>query len=321
MNKSGTVVADDAGNRITEPGEVRERWRMYIEQLYDKDGKPKLEELQVEEAEEVEEDDKGPEVIKNEILAAIAEMKDGKAVGVDEIPAEMLKSLGEKALQEICDLCQQMYEEGKWPDDFTRTVMIPLPKKNNAVKCSDFRTISLICHASKIMLRVLTRRIEAKTRLLLGRNQFGFRKGCGTRDAIGVMRTLCERSIEHDKDVYICFVDFEKAFDWVNWVKMFEILKDLHVDWKDRRLLQDLYMRQEAVVRIADGESDPGIIGRGVRQGCLISPLLFSIYAEVMMIEAFGDSENLNEEDIDIEDFEDGIVIGGKYCQRCKICR
>ena len=162
------------------------------------------------------------------------------------------------------------------------------------------------------MLRVLTRRIEKKTRLLLGRNQFGFRKGCGTRDAIGVVRTLCERSMEHDNDVYICFVDFEKAFDRVNWVKMFEILKDLHVDWKDRRLLQDLYMRQEAVVRIADGESNPGIIGRGVRQGCLISPLLFSIYAEVMMIEAFGDSENLDEEDIDIEDFEDGIVVGGK---------
>src|SRR6185436_19546791 len=97
-------------------------------------------------------------------------MKEGKAVGVDDVHAEMLKRLGEKALQEVVDICQNMYEVGKWPDDFTRTVMIPLPKKNNAVKCSDFRTISLICHASKIMLRVLTRRIEAKTRLLLGRN-------------------------------------------------------------------------------------------------------------------------------------------------------
>ena len=150
------------------------------------------------------------------------------------------------------------------------------------------------------MLRVLTKRLEAKTKLLLGRNQFGFRKGCGTRDAIGVMRTLCERSMEHGNDVYICFVDFEKAFDRVHWVKMFEILRDLHVDWKDRRLLQDLYMRQEAVVRIADGESDPGVIGRGVRQGCPISPLLFSIYAEVMMIEALEDIE------------EEGIVVGGQ---------
>ena len=77
--------------------------------------------------------------------------------------------------------------------------MIPLPKKNNAVKCSDFRTISLICHASKIMLKVLTKRIESKAEQLLGRTQFGFRKGYGTRDAIGVIRTLCERSntMEH----------------------------------------------------------------------------------------------------------------------------
>ena len=118
--------------------------------------------------------------------------------------------------------------------------------------------------------------------------------------------------MEHGNDVFICFVDFEKAFDRVDWIKMFQILEKLHVDWRDRRLLQDLYMRQEAIVRIAGGDSEPGIIGRGVRQGCPISPLLFSIYAEVMMIEAFGDSENIDEEDIDIEDFEDGIVVGGK---------
>ena len=105
--------------------------------------------------------------------------------------------------------------------------------------------------------------------------------------------------MEHGNDVYVCFVDFEKAFDRVNWVKMFEILKDLHVDWKDRRLLKDLYMNQEAVIRVADGESKPGIIGRGVRQGCPISPLLFSIYAEVIMIEA-------------LENMDEGIIVGGQ---------
>ena len=68
-------------------------------------------------------------MLKSEILAAINEMKEGKAVGVDEIPAEMWKRMGEKALIEMCGICQRMYEEGKWPDDFTRTVMIPLPKK------------------------------------------------------------------------------------------------------------------------------------------------------------------------------------------------
>src|SRR6266516_1762439 len=177
--------------------------------------------------------------------------------------------------------------------------MIPLPKKNNATKCSDYRTINLICHASKIMLKVLTKRIEAKANHLLGRNQFGFRKGCGTRDAVGVMRALRERSLKNENKVYICFVDYEKAFDRVDWVTMFEILKSLHVDWRDRRLLQDLYMRQEAVVRVAGEDSDPGIIGHGVRQGCPISPMLFSIYAEVMMMEA-------------LEDMNEGVKVGGQ---------
>ena len=82
----------------------------------------------------------------------------------------MLKRLGDKALQEIVEIRQSMYEEGKWPDDFTRVAMISLPKKNNAAHLSDYRTISLICHTSKTMLKVLKKRLEAKVHQLLGRN-------------------------------------------------------------------------------------------------------------------------------------------------------
>src|SRR3989441_5769996 len=87
---------------------------------------------------------------------------------------------------------------------------------------------------------------------------------------------------------------------------MFEILKSLHIDWRDRRLLQDLYMRQEAVVRRVGGDSDPGVIGRGVRQGCPLSPLLFSIYSEVMMIEA-------------LEGMEEGVLVGGQLVSDVRI--
>ena len=137
------------------------------------------------------------------------------------------------------------------------------------------------------------------TNELISRSEFRFRKRLGTRDEIGVLKTHRKRSIEHGNEVFICFVDFEKSFDRVNWVKILEALKRIGVDWKDRRMIPELYMNQEPIIRVANGESDSGIIGRGVRQGCPISPLLFSIYAEMMMIEA-------------MEQVEDGVKVGGE---------
>src|SRR5580698_437356 len=97
------------------------------------------------------------------------------------------------------------------------------------------------------MLKILTKRIESKAKHFIGQNQFGFRKGGGTHEAIRVMKMLRERSIEHNNDVYICLVDFEKAFNRVNWVKMMDVLKSIGADWRDRRLIRELYMGQEAV--------------------------------------------------------------------------
>jgi hypothetical protein len=293
------VIKDNNGKLLTEKEDVMNRWKEYIEILYDKDGKPTEEDIQLEQEDQIQEDYKGPEILKSEIEKAIDEMKNNKAEGVDGIPAELWKELGDKAKAEMNELCKDMYETGKLPKDFTRTILIPLQKKANATECGDFRTISLIAHASKVMLKVVTKRIEAKAKKFIGRNQFGFRKGCGTREAIGVLRMLCERNIENDNDVYICFVDFEKAFDRVSWVKMMECLKKLQVDWRDRRMIKELYMNQEALIRIAGGESEPGIIGRGVRQGCPLSPLLFSIYAEMMMIDA-------------MEEIDEGMRVGGE---------
>jgi len=298
VGRSLTIKAGD-GKLITEPNKVRDRWKEYIETLYDKEGKPEARDVEVEVESSVPVDCRGPELLTSEIMEAVKEMKRNKAVGVDGIPGEFLKALGEKGMKELVEMCKKMYEEGVWPEDFTRVVMIPIQKKSNAIDCEDHRTISLISHASKILLKILTKRIEAKAKGFIGQNQFGFRKGCGTRDAIGVMRVLCERSLEHDNDVYICFVDFEKAFDRVDWIKMMQVLKLLGVDWRDRRLINDLYMRQQAVVRVAGGDSEPGVIGRGVRQGCPLSPLLFSIYAEAMMVEA-------------MEDIEEGVRVGGE---------
>ena len=198
--KSGTscrsiAVKDDTRELVTEPDAVRRRWKEYIE--FDNRGKPDF--SMIEEEAEVLEDCIGPDILESEVLAAIKKLKENKAVGVDCIPAEFWKTLGDRDTKELVGLCKEMHALGVWPEDHTRVILIPLPKKCNAVDCGDHRTISLIAHASKIMLKVLTKRVEAKTGEFIGRNQFGFRKGYGTRDAIGVLRTLCERSLEMEK--------------------------------------------------------------------------------------------------------------------------
>src|SRR6478609_7253925 len=174
--------------------------------------------------------------MQSEVTNAIEALKVGKAIGPDSIPAEFWKVLGAKETKELFEPRKEIYVKGIWLSDFTRVVMIPLQKKMNAVECSDHRTISLISHPSKILLKILTNRIEAKARDFIGRNQFGFRKRCGTRDAIGVMRMICERSLEYRNNVYICFVDFEKAFGRVNWEKMMNVLQSIGIDWRDQRM-------------------------------------------------------------------------------------
>ena len=95
------------------------------------------------------------------------------------------------------------------------------------------------------------------------------------------------RSIQNGQDVYICFVDYEKAFDRVEWRRLLHALRRMGIDWRDRRLIGNLYMGQQMRVRI-DGEySEPGKVGRGVRQGCPLSPLLFNIYIEELVREVW----------------------------------
>jgi len=128
-------------------------------------------------------------------------------------------------------LINTIYETGEWPKDFTEVTMIALKKKPQATKYSDHRTISLIVHTAKIVAKILSRRIEKKIEDVLGEDRFGFRRGKGTRDAIGMLRIISERTLEIDKELSVCFIDWQKAFDRVNWTKLMQILKETGIDW------------------------------------------------------------------------------------------
>ena len=164
--------------------------------------------------------------------------------------------------------------------------MIALKKKTQTTKCSDHRTISLISHTVKITTKIPRRRIETKIEDVLGEDQFGFRTGKGTRFATWTKRIIAERTLEIDEELCICFIDWQWAFDRVNLTKLMQILKISGIDWRERRLISKLYMDHRVKVRLDRGETRSVQIGRGVRQGCCLSPILFNLYCEVLNKEA-----------------------------------
>jgi hypothetical protein len=168
--------------------------------------------------------------LQSEEEKAIKEIRDKKATGDDDVSGDVLKFLGEGGLRLMTQLINSMYVTGEWPRDFIEVTMTVLKKKPKATKCSDHRTISIIAHAAKIVARILRRRIDRKKEDALGEDQFGFRRGKGTRDAIGIVRIISERTLDIDDELCACFIDWQKAFDCVNWTKLMQILKGIGID-------------------------------------------------------------------------------------------
>ena len=141
-------------------------------------------------------------------------------------------------------------------------------------------TIALISHASKVMLKILQARLQNRE---LPDVQAGFRKGRGTRDQIANIHWIIEKAREFHKNIYFCFIDYAKAFDCVDHNKLWKVLKKMEIPNHLTCLLRNLYEDQEGTVRSIHGTTDWFQIGKGIWQGCILSPCLFNLYAEYMI--------------------------------------
>ena len=117
-------------------------------------------------------------------------------------------------------MSQQIWKSQLWPQDWKRSVFIPIPKKGNAKECSNYRTIALISHASKVMLKILKATIQQNMNRKLPGVQAGFRKGRRTRDQVANIHWIIKKAREFQKNIYFCFLDYVKAFDWVDHNKL-----------------------------------------------------------------------------------------------------
>ena len=110
-------------------------------------------------------------------------------------------------------ICQQIWKIQRWPQDWKRSLFIPIPKKGNAKESSNYCTIALISHASKVKLKILQARLQQYMNYELPDVQAGFRKGKGTRDLIANIRRIIKKARDFQKNIHFCFVDYAKAFD------------------------------------------------------------------------------------------------------------
>ena len=137
-----------------------------------------------------------------------------------------------------------------------RSVFIPSPKKGNAKKCSNYRTVALIAHASKEVLKILQARLQQYMNCELPDVQVGFRKGRGTRDQIANICLIIKKAREFQKNIYFCFIDYSKAFDYVDHHKLWKILREMGIPHHLTCLLRNLYSGEEATVGNAPGTTD-----------------------------------------------------------------
>jgi len=175
---------------------VAERWKEYCHELYSHT--PKFDPNILDSLKNKQIQTEEPSILREEVEEAIRRLKNGKAAGIDNIPGELIHNGGKPVIDVLHRLCEQIWRTNAWPKQWVQYVIIPLPKKGNLRKCENYRTISLVSHPSKVLLRVLLNRLQPQVESCIADEQAGFRAGRSTIEPILNLRTLCEKYVEHN---------------------------------------------------------------------------------------------------------------------------
>ena len=202
-------IKDRNGMDLTEAEDIKKRWKEYTEELYKKDlHDPDDHDGVITYLE--------PGILECEVKWALESLIMNKASGGDGIPVELFQILKDDAVKVLHSIWQQIWKTQKWPQDWKRSVFIPIPKKDNDKECSNYRTIALISHASKVMLKILQARLQQYVNHELPGVQAGFRKGRRTRDQIANIHLFIEKAREFQKNIYFRFIDYAKPLTvWI----------------------------------------------------------------------------------------------------------
>ena len=192
---------------LTEAEDIKKSWKEYMEQLYKKD-------LHDPDNHDGVITDLEPDILECEVKWALESITTNKARGGDGIPVDLLQILKDDTVKVLHSKCQQIWKTQQWPQDWKRSVFISIPKKGNAKECSNYRTIELISHASKVMLKILQVRLQQYVNHELPDVQAGFKKAEEPEIKLPTFAGSSKKQ-EFQKNIYFCFTDDAKAFVWI----------------------------------------------------------------------------------------------------------
>ena len=230
-------------------------------------------------------------ITKSEIRKALKSMKNGKAAGIDNIPPEALSAGGEITVEVLWRFLKKIWDAEEVPKEWKKGILVKLPKKGDLSDCGNWRGIMLLVIASKILSRVILERMKTAVEEKLREEQAGFRaeRSCG--DQIATLRIIIEQSLEWNTGLYMTFIDFEKAFDSVDRETMWKLLRVYGVPNKIVNMIKLTYDGFKAGVLHEGVISDEFEMKTGVKQGCLLSPLLFLVVLDWVTREAFAEGK------------------------------
>ncbi|BHF78953.1 hypothetical protein SprV_0602207000 [Sparganum proliferum] len=230
---------------------------------------------------------------EEEVVDAIRKLRNNKAPGEDGTPAEIFKSCVDTLAPWLHEVIERAWRDEVVPDDWGLGILVPILKKGDKTRCENYRGISLIDVAAKIFAIVLLRRFQAVRDSRTRPNQAGFRAGRGCADQIFTLRRILEFRHSYQQPTAVCFVDFAAAFDSVHRESLWRIMALDGVPAKIIAMIKAYYRSTTAGVLIRNNLSQPFGIRSGVRQGCILSPILFNYAIDWILGRALRDSDGV----------------------------
>ena len=292
--KRGTeqLIAQDGVTILKEKEDTLNRFAQHFDQLLNVPGT--VDQAALDQLPDITEDKSLDEIPSfDELTAAIASTKENKAPGECGIPAEIWKYGGIKLQEKLHKLIEHIWINEQIPQNWKDANIVPIFKKGSRRECDNYRGISLLSIAGKVLARVILNRLEKSIcNKLLPESQCGFRRNRSTIDMIFSLRQIQEKCMEQNMELYVVFIDFTKAFDTVSREGLWCVLKKFGCTDKVLNLLKALHDGMQAKVVQGKNASSEFAVTNGVRQGCVLAPTLFSLYLSAMLLVAFKDDHN-----------------------------